>query len=87
MYERQQRHPRYGSVRRALTDIFDALLPENPPMNVEFSVVVPLYNKEREVGAALDSVLGQRRLPREIIVVDDGSTDGGAAVVAVIHRL
>lgn len=50
-------------------------------MNVEFSVVVPLYNKEREVGAALDSVLGQRRLPREIIVVDDGSTDGGAAVV------
>ena len=53
-------------------------------MNVEFSVVVPLYNKEREVGAALDSVLGQRRLPREIIVVDDGSTDGGAAVV---HRL
>lgn len=34
-------------------------------MNVEFSVVVPLYNKEREVGAALDSVLGQRRLPRE----------------------
>lgn len=38
---------------------------KNPPMNVEFSVVVPLYNKEREVGAALDSVLGQRRLPRE----------------------
>ncbi len=50
-------------------------------MNVEFSVIIPLYNKEREVGAALASVLGQRRLPCEVIVVDDGSTEGGAEVV------
>lgn len=47
-----------------------------------FSVVIPLYNKEREIGATLDSVLAQVLRPDEVIVVDDGSTDGGAAIVA-----
>jgi glycosyltransferase involved in cell wall biosynthesis len=46
------------------------------------SVVVPLHNGERYVAAALESILGQTRPPREIIVVDDGSTDGGVEVAA-----
>lgn len=48
------------------------------------SVIVPLYNKGGEVAAALRSVLAQTLLPLEIIVVDDGSTDGGAEVVEAV---
>lgn len=39
------------------------------------SVVVPTYDSERFIGAALDSALNQTLPPHEIIVVDDGSAD------------
>ena len=44
------------------------------------SVVVPLYQHARYVAAALDSVLAQTAPPREILVIDDGSTDDGARI-------
>jgi len=40
------------------------------------SVIVPVYNGRRFLRAALDSVFGQSLPPYELIVVDDGSTDG-----------
>jgi glycosyltransferase involved in cell wall biosynthesis len=40
--------------------------------------IIPVYNGESFLGPALDSVFAQSRPPEEVIVVDDGSTDGGA---------
>lgn len=46
------------------------------------SIVIPLYNKERWVRRALDSVARQTFTDFELFVVDDGSTDQGAQIVA-----
>lgn len=48
------------------------------------SVVVPLYNHARFIGAALESVLSQTLPVDEIIVIDDGSTDGGITIAETI---
>jgi len=45
------------------------------------SVVIPTYNRAGELPSAIESVLGQSYLPLEIIVVDDGSTDGTEAMI------
>jgi glycosyltransferase involved in cell wall biosynthesis len=47
-------------------------------------VVIPLYNKQTEIRRSINSVLGQTLAPAEVIVVDDGSTDGGAELVEAI---
>jgi glycosyltransferase involved in cell wall biosynthesis len=44
------------------------------------SVIIPVYNGERYLAAAIESVLAQSHRPTEVIVVDDGSTDGSAAI-------
>lgn len=51
------------------------------------SVVMPAYNAEKFIGAAIESVLGQTFQDLEILVVDDGSRDGTADVVARYPRV
>lgn len=48
---------------------------------MRFSVVVPVYNKVAYVERTLRSVLSQTICDYELIVVDDGSTDGSVDVV------
>jgi glycosyltransferase involved in cell wall biosynthesis len=46
------------------------------------SVVMPVFNGQKYIGAALESVLKQTYPHLEVLVVDDGSTDGSAAIAA-----
>ncbi|HIH40190.1 MAG TPA: glycosyltransferase [Halobacteria archaeon] len=45
------------------------------------SVVVPVYNEEKNIGLIIEMLLSQKRVPDEIIIVDDGSTDKSVAIV------
>ncbi|ABC24601.1 Glycosyl transferase (plasmid) [Rhodospirillum rubrum ATCC 11170] len=51
---------------------------QSPPL---VSVVMPVYNHERYVGEAIDSVFSQTYRPIELIIIDDGSTDKSAETV------
>lgn len=47
-----------------------------------YSVIIPAFNAERTLAATLASVLAQTCAPTEVLVVDDGSTDGTAELAA-----
>lgn len=49
---------------------------------VSFSVIVTNYNYGRFVDEAVDSALSQSRAPLQVIVVDDGSSDGSPEALA-----
>ena len=72
----------------------DGMLPEQPAQTApsivlpgtisaatSFAVIVTSYNYRDFVVEAVESVLAQRRQAAQVIVVDDGSTDGSAALL------
>lgn len=53
---------------------------------INFSIVIPLYNKQNSIAATLQSVLSQTYTNYEVVVVDDGSTDESANVAEATLR-
>lgn len=63
---------------------------------IKISVIMPVYNSKNFLGKAVDSVLNQQFNDMELILVDDGSTDGSGKIcddytlrydnVKVIHK-
>jgi glycosyltransferase involved in cell wall biosynthesis len=50
------------------------------PIAASIAIVIPCYNAERTLAGTLDSALAQDDVAPEIVVVDDGSTDGSLAI-------
>ncbi len=56
-------------------------------MNPFFSVIIPTYNRSKELKKAVESVLSQSFSDFEILVMDDGSTDDTREVVSTINDI
>jgi glycosyltransferase involved in cell wall biosynthesis len=50
-------------------------------MKQKVSILIPCYNAEQWIAQAIESALNQTYLNKEVIVVDDGSTDGSLSVI------
>lgn len=49
-------------------------------MSPEISIIVPVYNAEKTLRRCVDSILAQQFFDFELILVDDGFSDGSAAI-------
>ncbi len=55
-------------------------------INSEISVIIPSYNCEKYIERAINSAMIQSLVPKEIIIVDDGSTDNTRALVENLQK-
>ena len=54
--------------------------PNTPPGTTALSVIIPVYNAQQDLRRCLDSIAAQTFRDMEVILVDDGSTDGSGDV-------
>lgn len=52
---------------------------------MKYSIIIPLYNKEKGILHSLNSVLSQSFSDFEIVIIDDGSTDGSVELVKSVN--
>src|SRR6185369_13086080 len=86
------RHPRERAARSELPDV-DAAHPRTLArgargvvvMTPRVTVVMSVYNGERYLAEAIDSILAQTYRDFELLVIDDASTDRTAEIVAKYH--
>ena len=78
----------FGRRYAAIVNTIEADLAVKPPgslaprgRSVEISVIVPAFNVEAYLAQCLDSILAQDHPSYEIIVINDGSTDGSAKIL------
>lgn len=55
-------------------------------MNVDISIIVPFYNVEKYIERCLDSIVHQTFYNFEVILIDDGSTDGSSNIARRFER-
>lgn len=64
-------------------------------MGIRFSFIVPIYNKGRYISECIESIIRQRYEDIEVVLIDDGSTDGSGEIcdsykdnqrVIVVHQ-
>lgn len=87
------RHYDWRSVAESLAGVYSDVLQEKTvsgrSQRPKASIIIPCYNKAQYIGEAILSAAGQRNAPKyEVIVVDDGSTDGSlSAIQAAVKGL
>ena len=50
-------------------------------MQIKYSVIIPIYNAEKTLKRCLDSLLRQKRQDAELILINDGSSDGSSKII------
>lgn len=55
-------------------------------MNVQLSVIIPVYNGEKYIAETMKSVLESSFIDLELIIIDDGSTDQSAGIISELMK-